>query len=380
MLERKRINILYYSSGGWAGGVYYVSNIIKALNQLDDDLKPVVYIFHLKNSFLKEINSIQYPYMEYVEFKDPNLLKKIINKTVRLLFNKYGVTPVFLTKNNLDNLFWATGAVDFSKIKQPVFWIPDFQEEYYPQLFSKKTIWKRRYIHKAIARTGYDIVFSSNTAKSDFDKFYPKNTNKKHVLQFLSIVDLSEINKIRKNSLLEKYSIKEPYFIVCNQFWVHKNHITVLKALKIIKDNDVKIHVVFTGKEFDARNPGHFDNLKLFIKENNLEEYVSLLGFIDRVDQLALIKHSVAVLQPSLFEGWNTIVEESKAIGKNIILSDIPVHREQIYENVRFFDPENETELACLLMNFEPLEVINNETMHGMRIQQFAKKFLSVFH
>ena len=41
------------------------------------------------------------------------------------------------------------------------------------------------------------------------------------------------------------------------------------------------------------------------------------------------MRQSVAVLQPSLFEGWSTTVEEAKSIGKTILLSDIPVHREQ---------------------------------------------------
>jgi len=34
-------------------------------------------------------------------------------------------------------------------------------------------------------------------------------------------------------------------------------------------------------------------------------------------------------VQPSLFEGWSTVVEDARALGKPIVLSDIPVHLEQ---------------------------------------------------
>jgi hypothetical protein len=47
------------------------------------------------------------------------------------------------------------------------------------------------------------------------------------------------------------------------------------------------------------------------------------------LDLLALMRHAVCVINPSLFEGWSSTVEESKALSKHILLSNISVHREQ---------------------------------------------------
>ncbi len=45
------------------------------------------------------------------------------------------------------------------------------------------------------------------------------------------------------------------------------------------------------------------------------------LGFIDRGEQLQLMKNSIAIVQPSLFEGWSTVVEDTKAMQScNIIV------------------------------------------------------------
>jgi glycosyltransferase involved in cell wall biosynthesis len=61
------------------------------------------------------------------------------------------------------------------------------------------------------------------------------------------------------------------------------------------------------------------------------------------------MQHATALINPSLFEGWSTAVEEAKSIGKRIILSDISVHREQNPDGGIFFNPNNSTELANIL-------------------------------
>src|SRR5690606_26082660 len=65
--------------------------------------------------------------------------------------------------------------------------------------------------------------------------------------------------------------------------------------------------------------------------------------------------HSVAVINPSLFEGWSSTVEEAKALGKSVILSNIPAHVEQNPHKGIFFDPKNPYELA------ERMEFVLNE-------------------
>ena len=47
----------------------------------------------------------------------------------------------------------------------------------------------------------------------------------------------------------------------------------------------------------------------------DIKKYISILGFISRQDQLSLMRDAIAVIQPSLFEGWSTVVEDCKAIG-----------------------------------------------------------------
>ena len=70
--------------------------------------------------------------------------------------------------------------------------------------------------------------------------------------------------------------------------------------------------------------------------------------------------HALAVLQPSTFEGWSTSVEESKAMAKRIILSNIDVHVEQAPKRGIYFPPHSAEDLAMSMMKasqeYDPVE------------------------
>jgi glycosyltransferase involved in cell wall biosynthesis len=120
-----------------------------------------------------------------------------------------------------------------------------------------------------------------------------------------------------------------------------------LKALKILRDaGHEDIIVVSTGNTSDYRAPGYFEEIKAFIKDNNLENNYKILGLIPYDDVQALAEQCHAYINPSLFEGWSTTVEEAKYRGKCIILSELKVHREQNPKHGIFFDPHDEKSLA----------------------------------
>jgi hypothetical protein len=76
---------------------------------------------------------------------------------------------------------------------------------------------------------------------------------------------------------------------------------------------------------------------------------VIILGLVPRRAQIEMMRRSLAVVQPSLFEGWSTVVEDARVLGKPLLLSDIPVHREQNPPQAQFFPPDSVEKLADLL-------------------------------
>lgn len=376
-MERKRIMLPFQDYEGWTGGTYYILNIIRALNKIDDRDKPLITIFHTPGSSVELVEKIGYPYLEYLAF-DTTL--PFLKRTLNRMF--YFVSSKTLFKKRLpgkvDNLYPAIISLDKSNITNYYNWIGDFQELYLPQFFSKKELFSRKFWHSIMVRSKMPVVFSSQNALDDFNKFYPKNKNRTAILRFASVID-SKYKDLDINALRTKFKIEKPYFIVTNQFWKHKNHSTIILAFEELLKSSTNVQLVFTGKEQDYRNPEFPAQIKKFAFEKLPADSARFLGFIDRNEQLKLMKESIAIVQPSLFEGWSTVVEDAKAIGKFILLSSLPLHLEQIDKNCMFFEPMDHKALAEKLKKL--LEAPPKETPidYDKTIRDFAHTFLSLF-
>jgi hypothetical protein len=66
-------------------------------------------------------------------------------------------------------------------------------------------------------------------------------------------------------------------------------------------------------------------------------------------------------------------------LGKSVILSDIPVHREQINKNVHFFDPLNELQLAEILFNYKPQSEYYDYSKNKIEFAQTLYSILNEF-
>ena len=158
-----------------------------------------------------------------------------------------------------------------------------------------------------------------------------------------------------------------------------KNHIVVFKAIKELYEKypDSDITFVFTGEMNDYRNPQYIEELKSFLP--SIENHVKILGFIDRTDQIALMKNSEFVIQPSLFEGWGTVLEDAKVLDKTVLLSDIAVHREQKSDKCVLFDPNDYSTLASVLYDESRKEHIDDIESGIKRMYENALKYSEAF-
>jgi glycosyltransferase involved in cell wall biosynthesis len=225
-------------------------------------------------------------------------------------------------------------------------WIPDFQHLHLPEVFSDKDLALRDLKFKQWITRSDMMVLSSQAAFEDYQQYMPGYENKVRVLHFVSQVDPAIYEMGSCQELYAKHGLPVKFFYLPNQFWRHKNHLTVFKAVEILKKQGHQICVVCTGKMEDYRNRDHFDGLVSFIKQKELNDNIRILGLIDYQEVQCLMRYAVSVINPSFFEGWSSTVEEAKSMGKNMILSDLPVHREQNPPDGLFFDPHSAEQLA----------------------------------
>jgi glycosyltransferase involved in cell wall biosynthesis len=367
---RPKIGFLFLATyASWTGGVIYILNLVRALNLLPDTEKPHIVICYDKESPIKDILDIGYPYLDSHIIQSHNLIDRVLYKVKRTLTGKshfYDTLPAVVYPYSR---YIALG-------KTPIHWIPDFQEHYLPQLFSESEIVIRKNEQKKIALSRDIVVFSSKDAMHDFQRFYPKQKCVLRLLSFASI--LPEFGHVSISNLRQKYGIHASYVVFPNQFWTHKNHKLVLESLVLLKDHSLNFQIVFTGSTTDRRNKDHFKLLLNFIKTNKIDRWIKIVGFIDREEQLCLMRHANFILQPSLFEGWSTVVEDTKAMSQFIVLSDIPVHREQIEKNCHFFDPNSAEQLADLIKEYLLHPPVTENIDYSQNVRNFSKQILEV--
>ena len=379
--RRPRIGIIFNFNKNWLGGIYYIINIIKALNFLDEEDKPKIIVFYNKDltKFTKEI---QYPYLKLVRWNFLSTYKGFFQST---FCRKNLFASNILDKYDLDGIY------PLNDFPQPIYqnskrekvvvvpWFADLQHKFYPSFFTKITLIKRDLRIRFILQNSQYLVVSSDSVKSHFYRFFKvKKKINIHVLKFVSIIDNFSFEPFEE--LKYKYQISKKYFIISNQFHKHKNHLVVLRALAHLKSKGKKIHLVITGKMKNVGNQPYLDKLKSIIEINHLEDQIHMLGVIPRHDQLGLMKYSQAVIQPSLFEGWSTVIEDAKSLQLQVIASNIDVNIEQLKDKGIFFDPYDHEQLAEKLISFSSLHDEEIYPSYEKRVKQFAQKFISIFY
>lgn len=228
-------------------------------------------------------------------------------------------------------------------------WIPDFQELYLPDFFSAAEIARRSRTNRAVVRDAAGILLSSEHAREGLATISKDAADRAYVLPFVaSVPPLSRILPLEQ--LERKFGPLGGYFFLPNQFWAHKNHRVVVQALDLLRKRGRPVAIIATGNATDHRQPQHGQHIMRLISECGVAADFRLLGMVSYEDLMSLMAHSTAVLNPSLFEGWSTSVEEAKSLGKTIVVSDIPVHREQAPCRARYFAPESPNDLADALL------------------------------
>jgi len=359
----------------WVGGFNYITNLVHAIEQLPDRKIEPVLLVSRKLSIKVKSNFKNLMIIETSLLSGRGLLR-IFEKILEILFKKNFLLEKLLNKHDIKVLSHSIPL----GLKSSIFsisWIPDFQHFRLPHLFSKKLIQKRNKIFRKIINDSSLILLSSSSAQNDLSEYEPKAIMRSKVLNFIS-------GSVEKNILVSlqelqtKYKFLKPFFYLPNQFWIHKNHKLVIDALaKLDEKKDLNFIVICTGSTYDFRYPGYIDELKMHIRNSGQDKNFYILGMIPYSETISLMQHSIAVINPSLFEGWSTSVEEAKVCGKTILLSNIPAHIEQNPSRAIYFSPNSTVELAnSMKLVFNKFNLMNelNEKKKAQTI--FKKNFL----
>lgn len=378
-----RIAFILIGGKSWTGGYNYLLNLLRVITQRrPGSLQPVLFFGTDVASDdahpfqdIKGVEIITSPFMN-AERRSASLVRSLLlgcDPSTRRLFQEHRIDVVF------ENAQFHGKRLGIPAIA----WIPDFQHRELPHLFSRAAWWKRELGFRAQIAAGRTIMLSSGDAKDACERHYPSAIGRTHMVRFAvpssGRPDLATIQAAR-----EAHNLPERYFYLPNQFWQHKNHLLVIEALALLKQQGHSIVVAASGKQLDPYKPGHFELIAARLASADVAEQFRLLGLIPYEHVAPLMTGSVAVLNPSLFEGWSTTVEEARALKIPLVLSDLPVHKEQALGWARFFDRTSAQSLADALLEVWQGQDPTSASASSMNsfpvdpVQRFADDFVDL--
>jgi glycosyltransferase involved in cell wall biosynthesis len=193
------------------------------------------------------------------------------------------------------------------------------------------------------------VTVGSEEAKRDLCLFYGMPAGRVRVIEFptpqRAIAGAQQAAKdpCAGQALRDKYGIKGEFLYYPAQFWAHKNHVNLLRALKISRERDgTELSLALTGSD-----QGNLAHVRRVAAELGLESHVHFLGFVPPDDVIALYRHAFALTFVSFFGPENLPPLEAMSLRCPVVLADIEGVRALFGEAPILVDPRDEGAIAA---------------------------------
>jgi glycosyltransferase involved in cell wall biosynthesis len=201
-----------------------------------------------------------------------------------------------------------------------VLMVPDIQHEYFPEFFSAQALEERRRLYgDSIQRADHICAISEFTRQTLIERLGVAPDKITTVV--LAADPIFNINGVpsEDEATLRKYGLQpNSYLFFPAHTWHHKNHRTVIDALRILRDTyGLTPTLVCTGGAREAQPA-----LEQQIAEYGLQNQVRFLGYCPHGDLPALYRGAACLIFASLFEGFGMPVLEAMACGCPVICSN----------------------------------------------------------
>ncbi len=327
------------SNLGWTGGDTYLSNMKRALTELQNE----------------GLIQLLPPPQDWIRSNYPR------RPTVRRGFE-------YEIRQDLSNVVFLPWS-PVRRLRKPLIWIPDLQDVDLPEMFQKNEIRARDRVRRYAIARGSQFYFSSKTMEQRFREAYPKASIAGLVRFAFNEMPIS-YSKIEQMSFGNSNDFGDGFFYAPNQFWKHKNHVVLIEAFTRYRKLGGNRSLVLSGDLNDPRWPDYSKDLEKIVAHTS---GIYSLGFIPRDLQLSLYNKCTAVIQPSLYEGWSSSIEEAIKFGKRIIGSDIPVIREQLgdLDGNYLFSPTDSDALSQILLDIPDCNYARSDDYALVRWERF---------
>jgi glycosyltransferase involved in cell wall biosynthesis len=225
-------------------------------------------------------------------------------------------------------------------------------------------------ICRSVFARAFKIIVGTQIGKEELSNAFGISSNR-ILIQALPIPRLNPVKKLARNQF---------QFIYPANFWSHKNHLVIIKAVRdLLTDENFPIKFIFTGSD-----KGNLHYVKNLVSHFALDNYFEFKNFVSREDLVKLYETSNACIYSSLVGPDNLPPLEALAFGSKAIVADIPGAREQFGVFVDYFDPFDSQNLSRLIkreiVDFNKNYEISEELLAFLQSRTSENYINSVIH
>ena len=356
---------IYFTAGKKNGGVYqYSLGFLEALTlNPDNDYVIITTSPDIPKKYLHDprftlINLASGDQAKYEQWRTwlANVVGRYLGIVMSLLYRlrlffvvnlamRYSQRAVLqaIDSAQLDLLIFPAGSDLSYLVNIPtIVAVHDLQHKLNPQFkevsYGGRWEYRENYYSQTCAKS-LRILVDSVVGKEDVLSCYPgTDPSKIIILPFLPTPYLEpSITPKKVASVLKQFKITSPYIYYPAHFWSHKNHMVLVRALKLLHSQGKKVSLIMTGaKEVDFST---YQDVMDYAKKHGLSRYVKFLGYVENIEVSALYKGALALTMPTFFGPTNIPVLEAWTMGTPVVYSDIRGCREQLGQAGLLADP-----------------------------------------
>ncbi len=256
-----------------------------------------------------------------------------------LVLTQQGILPWLAIHYKISILYSPSPFFSFFSPTKKVITVHDAAYEHFPEY---RNIFYKLYLRSSLFLSRFlcqSIVTVSHFSKNELRNHYKFSENSIFVIPGGPPDPSIKIKET--SSVLDRFSLKNPFFFYIGTTRPRKNLHGLLLAFQQFQKNHPNIKLVLAGTVDNS-----FEDIQDMIQRLKIESSVRQLGFISEQEKIALYQSCVAFVFPSLYEGFGLPILEAQQYGAPVITSNTTAIPETAGETVYYIDPTNNAELA----------------------------------
>lgn len=214
----------------------------------------------------------------------------------------------------------------------------------FPEVSGEEWVGRERRLWRELGQAAL-VVVGTTEGQVEVDRFYGVPASRTRVLAHPTpMLPTLEPNVVA--ATLARLGVSPGYVFYPAQFWPHKNHVAVLRALAAIRAQaGITLEAVFVGS--DQANQKH---VRETARTLGLERTTHFLGFVSRDDLAALYQGALLLAYASYFGPENLPPLEAFALGCPVVAANAAGVSEQLGDAAILVNPADHQALADAIL------------------------------